>query len=627
MRVICDCETDALKNPSIIWCIVAKDIDSGEVYTFDGPEEVRKFYPAFHQRVTRYIGHNFISYDAGCLRRLLNLDVDSSSITDTLVLSRLLKYDLEGGHSLEAWGGRLGQKKVGLDVDFSSYSKEMLARCKQDVEINHLLYLYLEKKILLRDEFKLAVDVEHKMQVLTQEMHEHGFKFNVDKAIKLRDELSAKVADLDSKIIKSFPPRPKKDTKVYNPRATKHGTISRTSVPRAWLDLTDVAVDCPFQLLEWEEFNPNSTSQVVERLQGYWSPTDKTEGHITATKQKNQQALAQYKLTGYKLNEKNIATLHKDAPSGASFLVERLLVNGRLRTLNEWLSHVSPSDGCIHGRISAIGTWTHRMSHSAPNTGNIAAPKSIKYRAPHLAEQAIRLGSEMRSLWTVRNLQAEETWLVGTDAVGIQLRIFAHYINDPNFTEALINGNSKDGTDAHSRNANILGCDRDTAKTFIYAFLLGAGDAKLGEILGSNSRVGKNAKQRFIEAYPGLKRLRDEIIPRDASRGFFVGLDGRLVVCDSEHLMLAGYLQNGEAVVVKHALAKWMDDAKAEGVRFKVVAVVHDEYVTEVIGSKAQAIRLGEIQRDALIKTGEALSLSCPMDGNPQVGKTWYEVH
>jgi DNA polymerase-1 len=627
MRVICDIETDALKNPTVIWCIVAKDIDSGQVYTFDGPEEVRKLFPAFHERVSLYIGHNFISYDADCIRRLLNLTLDSSRVTDTLVLSRLLKYDIVGGHSLEAWGDRLGQKKVGLDVDFSSYSRGMLARCKQDVEINHLLYKFLEKKILLRDEFKLAVEVEHKMQVLTQDMHEHGFKFDVDKAIKLRDELSAKVADLDSKIIKSFPPRPKRDTKVYNPRATKYGTISRTSVPRSWVDLSDVAVDCPFQLLQWEEFNPNSTSQVVERLQGYWSPTDKTEGHITAEKEKNQQALAQYKLTGYKLNEKNLATLHKDAPSGASYLVERLLINGRLRTLNEWLSHVNASDARIHGRVNAIGTWTHRMSHTNPNTGNIAAPKSIKYRAPLLAEQAIRLGSEMRSLWTVGDYPGEEAWLVGTDAVGIQLRIFAHYINDPEFTKALVEGSSKDGSDAHTRNARILGCDRDTAKTFIYAFLLGAGDAKLSEILSVNKRAGAEAKRKFIEAYPGLKRLRDEIIPRDARRGFFVGLDGRLVVCDSEHLMLAGYLQNGEACIMKHATARWREQCDVQGLRNSLVAFVHDEWQTEVRGSRAVAEAVATTQREAIEWVGRSFGLHCPMGGESKIGKNWYETH
>ena len=69
----------------------------------------------------------------------------------------------------------------------------------------------------------------------------------------------------------------------------------------------------------------------------------------------------------------------------------------------------------------------------------------------------------------------------------------------------------------------------------------------------------------------------------DASRGYFDGLDGRKVQCNSEHLMLAGYLQNGEAVVMKHANVLWQKELKGLGIKYNQVDFVHDEWQTEEV--------------------------------------------
>ncbi len=294
------------------------------------------------------------------------------------------------------------------------------------------------------------------------------------------------------------------------------------------------------------------------------------------------------------------------------------MLGSRLRTLTEWFKSYNEDDGKVHGRFQSIGTWTHRMSHRAPNMGNIAASKTIKYAGDKLKSMAIDLGTRMRDLWRVSD---DNYWLVGTDASGIQLRIFAHYVDDPALTNAVI------GDDPHEVHAGILGIARDDAKTFIYAFLLGAGDAKLGESVGESKKRGAELKRQFIEAYPGLTTLRESDIPRDAKRRYFEGLDGRLVFCDNEHLVLAGYLQNGEATIMKHANILWRKELDEQGIEYKQLNFVHDEWQTEVRGSEDVARLVGRRQTEAIKRVGEMLSLRCPLAGEYKIGKTWLDTH
>jgi DNA polymerase-1 len=234
-------------------------------------------------------------------------------------------------------------------------------------------------------------------------------------------------------------------------------------------------------------------------------------------------------------------------------------------------------------------------------------------------------GHEMRSLWVA----SPGKYLVGVDADAIQLRILAHYMNDKDFIEALTKGNKDEGTDAHSLNQKALGdsCrSRDVAKTFIYAFLLGAGVGKISQILECETSAASGAIESFLTYYPGLRQLKDFRIPADAARGYFVGLDGRVVVCGSEHLMLAGYLQNGESVIMKTANQIWLDKLKKEGIEYRQVNFVHDEWQTEV-NSLTDAERVGKIKVSAIVQAGIDLNLNCPLAGNYKIGTNWLETH
>jgi DNA polymerase-1 len=203
-------------------------------------------------------------------------------------------------------------------------------------------------------------------------------------------------------------------------------------------------------------------------------------------------------------------------------------------------------------------------------------------------------------------------------------------INDERFTKALISGDKKNGTDPHSLNKSLLGeacVDRDRAKTFIFSYLNGAAAPKVSQIFGCSLKVAKDSLSRIVRAYPGLQDLKQNVFPRDAARGYFIAIDGRKIICDSEHLMMGMYLQSTESILMKYANIMWRDELDAKAIPYRQVNWVHDEWVTEVRGSKDDAELVGRIQCDAIRRVGEIFNLRCPMGGESKVGRNWLEVH
>lgn len=645
---ILDIETNAIDNPDKLWCIVVKDVDTGEVRTWGNAsgclEGLAEGFLSFSRSVSCWIGHNLIAYDLPHLARLVpGFSFDPARVIDTLVTARLLNYQVDGGNSLEAWGNRLGFPKTDFS-DFSAFSQQMLDYCINDVLVTEKLYALL-RPYISSDQWKRSLRLEHDIAFLCNDLSHNGFGFDLDRAVSLHLAICGQLGELADALRSEFPPKPRLHREIH-PRLTASGTLSR--VDFRWLDdPCDLSQfnGGPFSRITWEPFNPGSPKQCVERLwECGWKPYDKTKGHISAERRLSsrhlrgtaaaaagrtghpasgldggggsvrpgERDLDHYKFYGWKVNEANLATLPRDAPEAAKKLVEWLMLDSRRSTLEEWFAAYNQETGRIHGRFNHIGAWTGRMSHNSPNMANIPG-----HGSPY--------GDEFRSLWKA----PEGSYLVGVDADGIQLRVLAHYMNDKDFIAALTKGRKEDGTDAHTLNQRALGdaCrDRDTAKTFIYAFLLGAGTAKIAEILGCSGDEARSAVEAFLSYYPGLRGLKDHRIPADAARGYFIGLDGRLVACDSEHLMLAGYLQNGEAVIMKTANLIWRENLRKEGIVFKQVNFVHDEWQVEV-NSLTDATKASEIMIAAIEEAGAKLKLNCPLAGNAKIGSNWLETH
>lgn len=624
--IMIDIETDSL-DPTIIWVACLLDLNTGKSYEFRAPSARMQ---EVLDSASCIVAHNGIKFDFPVLSELWGVNIPKDKQVDTLVMSHLMNVSLDD-HSLEAWGTRLGVAKINYTGGFDTFTEDMLVYCRQDVQVLAKLYEFLRNKLLVKNNFRESLECELRAEQVMYEMHLNGFTFNIDDARLMHKELTEKLDDLLIQIQKDFPPSAKVIREV-TPRMTKHGRVSKVGLPKSMIegveDLdTMFAPDAPFTLVEWVPFNPGSVRQIVERMNAAgWKPTDKTKGHLDAIKARDKEAIERFKETGWKVNETNLATLPDDAPASCSLLVEYILTAARVRSLTEWMEAYNPKTGRIHGSFVSLGTRTHRCAHSRPNLGNIATAKTIKYNTPYLRDLAIKYGARMRAMWTA----SKDSMLVGTDMEGAHLRIFAHLINDKEFIDALVNGDKKLGTDPHSVNKRKLGddcVDRDRAKTFIFTYLNGGSSPKVAEILSVSKKRAQEILDAYVQSFPGLLHLKKNQIPYDASRGYFEGLDGRLVVNDSEHHMIGMYLQNAESVIMKHAMLMWMDELDARGIKYKIINWVHDEWITEVWGGLEVCQLVAQIQCDALAKTGEKFGMRCPIAGESKIGTNWLEVH
>lgn len=616
-----DIETEGLHNPQKIWCCVTKEPNQEPRVWTNLHEDSRAFNSFISSNNYTLIGHNIIGFDLPVLHAVVGLSKYYHQCIDTLVVSRLIDHWHYSSHGLDAWGTRLGYPKLPFK-DFSKLTDDMITYCIRDVEITERLF-NLYQKYIVDPSWAKALRLEHDTAYFCHQMRENGFGFNHEEAINLQTRIQKELSELDVSIQKAFPSKTR-IIKTVTPILTKLGKINTKDF--RWLkdqtpEEAGYQAGVSFDLTEEEPFNPGSPKQCIERMWEFgWKPTEKTKGHLKAERDRDWEKLKEYRINGWTISEENLNTLPESAPKEAHSLVRWILLTRRISTIQEWLNAYNPITKSIHGTIHSIGTWPHRASHSNPNQGNIP-------RVMAADGNPTPFGGEMRQLWGARNGRK----LIGVDAEGIQLRVLAHYMQDEEFTKALVSGSKDNGTDVHTLNQHKLGRNicksRDAAKTFIYAWLLGASAVKTASILECSLEDAVVARSNFLDGYPGLKTVKEEIIPTDAKNGYFVGFDGRKVLCDSKHKMLAGYLQNGEAIVMKYAKRLWYQKLTKEKVPFWLVDWVHDEWQTETIDDLETAEYIKQVQMNAIVQTGLDLSLKCPLSASGVIGLNWKETH
>ena len=583
MRVIFDIETDGL-DAKVIHVLVAKQVGVEGNYVIRSPKAFAKF----AEGVTEWIAHNGIGFDIPVIEKLWGYKIPLSKTTDTLVLSRLFDPQRKGGHSLKVWGERLGDFKDEFS-DWSAYSEEMKEYCKQDVHVTELLYNHLMQEGAKFS--RKSIRLEHAVHMIMCQQQVNGFQINRELAQEIYTVCLKETNRIETEIKEFMVPIavPVKEVII---KRKKDGSIFANQL------LPDQNVQGDYTKISWEEFNLGSPMQINKRLDRLgWRPTVKTKSG-----------------NSYKVCPENLATIPSTAPQAVLGLKAWKVLETRWKLAQEWLEK-SQDDGRVHGTVITTGAVTHRAAHRGPNMANI--PSVPHGKTGILWKMDGMYAAECRQAFEV----PEGKRLVGTDAAGIQLRVLAHYMNDPIYTEQVIDG------DIHTFNMNALGryCkDRPTAKTFIYAFLLGAGVAKIAEILDCSPAQANKSMANFYEALPTLKKLKSQAA-NAASMGWMKGLDGRILKIGSEHLALSVYLQGGETVLMRVANVFWQNQARKEGITFKQCAWVHDEWQTEVDADQAE--RLGEIQVQSIIDAGTHFNLNCPMDGEAKIGRNWLETH
>lgn len=577
-------------------------------------------------------GHNIIGFDIPAIRKLYPDFEPLGRVHDTMIYARLIWPHLKeidmnamkslkrpadfgrliGSHSLKAWGIRLGEHKGDYEGGWEHFTQDMEEYAAQDVVVTKALWELIQSK----NPHEESVILEHDTATIIAQQERFGFGFDVEAAEKLEIELRGRKAELEDQLRVAFPPWekrlpdfvPKRDNKKLGYKA-----------------------GVPVQKFKTISFNPASRDHIADRLKTLhgWEPVEFTE-------------------TGKpKVDETTLGGL--DYPE-AKLLVEYLTLDKRIGQLAEgrqaWLKSVR--NGRIHGRVNTLGAVTRRMTHSNPNVAQVPS-----VGAPY--------GKECRSLFKV----AEGNKIVGCDAEGLELRMLAHYMakyDGGTYSDTVVNGQKEDGTDVHSVNQRIVGLNsRNSAKTFIYAYLYGAGNLKLGSVIyddmteaGRESfhkkhpvgqkreraliRLGTIARKRVEEGLPALGKLQ-ETVKRLAAKKYIKTVDGGHLRVRSAHAALNTLLQGGGAVVMKKALVIFYNQLRVLGFNpdtftgaltrgdevIGFLANVHDEFQLEVPSHLAEEI--GQIAADSIRLAGEAYSLRCPLAGAYEIGETWADSH
>lgn len=152
--LIIDIESDNLMPmASVIWVVCTRVIETGEERSFRERDDFITYVQ--NLRPTIIVGHHHIGFDLPCLQKVWGCDYTVGrqdtflgmpvELRDTLLLSQYLNADRLNGHSLKVLGKAVGEYK-GEHSDWSKWSEEMEAYCRQDVRATEAVY-----KMLLRE--------------------------------------------------------------------------------------------------------------------------------------------------------------------------------------------------------------------------------------------------------------------------------------------------------------------------------------------------------------------------------------------------------------------------------------------------------------------------------------------
>ena len=580
MKLVFDIETDGL-DASKIWCIVAKDLDTGQIHTYN-PDQIQEGLKLLVDS-DLLIGHNILGFDIPVIENLTGISFKDKKVIDTLVLSRLAKPE-RGGHSLKAWGFAVGFNKGSMEEQgFTRYSEEMMEYCINDVELNAKVFYNILKELEGFD--PKSIGLEHAIAVILKEQEKHGFLFDEQKGTILLAELNQRKREIEETVQKVFKPKLVK-LKTVIPKRKKDGCLSKQGLTdEEFLKILNKpkhAQLLPFDRCKLQEFNLGSRKQIGEYLQDFgWKPRKFTP-------------------TGQPIVDESTLNKVKNIPE-AQLISKFLMLQKRIAQVDSWFKHLA-NDQRVHGFVIPNGAITGRMSHAKPNLAQIPASYS-----PY--------GKDCRSCWIV----PDDYKLVGIDASGLELRMLAHYMNDEEFKNEILNG------DIHTANQKLAGLEsRDQAKTFIYALIYGGSDLRLGQVVGGNRKDGARLRKSFIDNLPSFGTLKDRV-ERATAKKYLKGLDGRKVFIRSEHAALNTLLQSAGAIVMKQALVNLNNKIKEKELDAHFVANVHDEWQIE--SHKDCADLVGQLGVNAIRKVEQDFNLRCPLDGEYKIGTNWSETH
>jgi DNA polymerase-1 len=434
--------------------------------------------------------------------------------------------------------------------------------------------------------------------IIQNKQRRHGFPFDKRRAEELYVLLRTREEDLKREIYKQWPPEFRcvgSFAKAFKKDGSRTANYERHREQYPELRLRD---DGGYDAFDWVEFNLGSPSQRVDKLtEAGWKATSYT------------------KAGNPKVDEESLIKFAESSNNeGSRRLAKWVVTNSRANMVNTWLNAYNEKTGAIHGNVWLASTLRYR--HDNPNTANIPAVRITNER-PDLGED----GSwtyEARDLWTCGDVDRYR--LVGVDAKGIQLRVLAHYLEDEEFTKAILSN------DPHTANQERLGlASRALTKTIVYATLMGAGDARIASEADVPLREAKDAKRKFFEQVPGLSRLIARLQGELKRTGRITLCDGSKVLVSSDHMVIPYLLQGDESRIMKQASIYLDEEIRRNKLDAKLVGSIHDEF--QYVVATGDVDRFSELALGAFERAGRSFNYNVPIEASVKSGLTWSQTH
>ncbi len=430
-----------------------------------------------------------------------------------------------------------------------------------------------------------CVELEMRMAQLMSQQEASGFRFDVEAAERVRNELSAEMQELEVEIIRRFPYVP---GKVFTPK--------RQNKAKGYV------AGAPFTKLT--DFNPTSRLNIAWALQQFRGArftrlTDSGKPKV------DEACLAE--IRDLALQQNNLL-LHEECEMFIRLLTLQKWLGQLSEGANSWFNTIE-QDNCIHHSCS-LATQTGRNAHRGPNLGQVvSAPWARQLFIPHPGHV-----------------------MVGADLEGLELRALGHYLSvfdEGAFADVVLNG------DIHQQNADRVGCTRKEVKTLTYAFIYGAGDVKLGHSLSpelsdpQKKHLGQELRRKFLDAIPGLEPLIDAVKQKVRNTGRLRGLDGRPIFCRAEHASLNYLLQSCGAILSKRWVVVGQDLLDQAGLTYNRdytrCAYVHDEVQLSVVPTEADHV--AELLVKAAPIAGQYYKFRVPITAASDTGASWQDTH
>ena len=352
--------------------------------------------------------------------------------------------------------------------------------------------------------------------------------------------------------------------------------------------------------LAGEKFNINSTKQLAEIL------FDKLK--LTLPKGKKRSTSVEV-----------LQELENDHPIVALLMQYRKIAKIVGTYLDGLIPHLDEND-IVHTEFNQTMATTGRLSSTNPNLQNI----------PTKDEE----GKSLRKMFICKN---ENNLLLSADYSQIELRLLAHFSNDPKLVNAF-----KQGHDIHAFTASeifnvsldeITPQMRRIAKTVNFGIIYGISDYGLSQSLNISRAEAKQFIQKYFERYEGVKEYMEKCVEQAKQDGFVMTMFGRkrfvpelhsrnkTIQKFGERVAMNTPLQGTESDIIKIAMIQIDEKLNKLNLKSKMILQIHDELIFECPKEEIDIVSniLKEIMENIV-------KLNVPLTINIDVGKSWYDI-